>query len=574
MAKKTAAKRKLADVDAESQDSSQRANYEEDAVDAEMAADIDSMDVDLIAPATDIVDAAGGPSSSTAKSKGDSKKKCKCGGTDHQRVTSQLCPLYKKKSKYDAGLDENGGPTNVTERTTKIGLNSILRPNQQDVRIVIEDMVARITQVTVEACILANLWVIHMCENNVPIPSINYNNFAYQLFKGLTAGPNSLATPKNPAGMSVEMLHVRDNIYAPLRQNAGIHHWVNNAYIAPMLYQAANEWAVNAKNHIVINIGGRVYWYIWYKLYRRGMGQYLTPAEIKTLAFHMCRATRNPNFVLGNPAFTYSSAVNNLAPVHVQAAQNICDGVYGKIRQVFPINLDEDSVGAQWWLLLPGLHRVLRAFHRFRQRIQVANVPQPRGKSIRLFNLLPVAKLRRHYIHITNTGIQAIHAAAGYTGLLPGPPINALNVSGNEQLLWESAFFINRASSGYGGNRRFAGSISTDGVGTSVHIMRPWHAQQGTDAYGFDQLGHYIPIGEFDPTDPDRTCLSDYNGIDPGRKDVVTMVHGDEKGESRSYSLKHYRSLCGFDRATVKRSKMIRAQGQQFTDWLAGMFHV
>ncbi|KAI3655316.1 hypothetical protein MP638_001727, partial [Amoeboaphelidium occidentale] len=96
-----------------------------------------------------------GPSAGGKKRKEpEGGKRCKCGSTEHQRISNKNCPLYKPRLKL---VDQ---PPDRPERTvtTFTGLKCVLKiPALNDVPL---DAVARCTDIMFEACRLMNGFVI------------------------------------------------------------------------------------------------------------------------------------------------------------------------------------------------------------------------------------------------------------------------------------------------------------------------------------------------------------------------------------------------------------------------------
>jgi hypothetical protein len=96
--------------------------------------------------AVDVGDSSGiGPSAGGKKRKEpEGGKKCKCGSTEHQRISNKNCPLYKPR------LKPQYRETELPEKTvtTTTGLNSVLRIAA--LKDIIMDAVARCTDIQVE----------------------------------------------------------------------------------------------------------------------------------------------------------------------------------------------------------------------------------------------------------------------------------------------------------------------------------------------------------------------------------------------------------------------------------------
>src|SRR5436189_5485114 len=78
---------------------------------------------------------------------------------------------------------------------------------------IIEDAVKRMTSITFEATRLVNLYVIYLLNNNLPIPSLNYNSFMRLPFQA--ALRSSIHIPNIPKNTTNNTLNfVRDNLYS------------------------------------------------------------------------------------------------------------------------------------------------------------------------------------------------------------------------------------------------------------------------------------------------------------------------------------------------------------------------
>ncbi|KAI3635163.1 hypothetical protein MIR68_006729 [Amoeboaphelidium protococcarum] len=87
---------------------------------------------------------------------------CKCGGTDHQRISSKKCPLYKPRLKY---MRDGPDPRHHQQTTTcTVNKGFVATLVQQELGPVIMDSVARCTDIHYDASRFLNGYVIWMLE--------------------------------------------------------------------------------------------------------------------------------------------------------------------------------------------------------------------------------------------------------------------------------------------------------------------------------------------------------------------------------------------------------------------------
>ena len=79
----------------------------------------------------------------------------------------------------------------------------------------IEDAIKNMTYISFEACRLANAYVLHLLNEGLDIPSLDYNNFMRLPFQVVTWTSDGLHTPKQTSNTLLNQ--VRDQIYAPCR---------------------------------------------------------------------------------------------------------------------------------------------------------------------------------------------------------------------------------------------------------------------------------------------------------------------------------------------------------------------
>ena len=102
----------------------------------------------------------------------------------------------------------------TTIRATKVGFKRFLA--EPALGPVIEDAVKRMTYISFEASRLANMFVLHHLENNLPVPALSYGDFMRQPFQAVirhtSRGPH---VPKDTTDALLN--HIRDTVYAQCR---------------------------------------------------------------------------------------------------------------------------------------------------------------------------------------------------------------------------------------------------------------------------------------------------------------------------------------------------------------------
>src|SRR3954469_4861731 len=116
---------------------------------------------------------------------------CKCGSTEHSRISSKACPFYKPPPSQMARIE------GVKEAicVTKIGFRRFLA--EPALAPVIEDAVKRMTYISFEASRLANMYIIHLLENDISVPALDYNNFMHLPFQAVIQTSSDNPAPKN-----------------------------------------------------------------------------------------------------------------------------------------------------------------------------------------------------------------------------------------------------------------------------------------------------------------------------------------------------------------------------------------
>ncbi len=132
---------------------------------------------------------------------------CKCGSTEHSRISAKACPLHKAPRSQRARREGSKEASCIT----KIGFNQFLA--EPLLAPVIDDAVKNLTYILFKACHLANAYILHLLDEGLPIPPLNYNDFMCLPFQAVTWIFNN---PHIPTQTSNAILNqVWDQIYVP-----------------------------------------------------------------------------------------------------------------------------------------------------------------------------------------------------------------------------------------------------------------------------------------------------------------------------------------------------------------------
>ncbi|ORE18168.1 hypothetical protein BCV71DRAFT_160177, partial [Rhizopus microsporus] len=85
-----------------------------------------------------------------------------CGGTDHSRSSSKLCPMNKSKTKLP-------NPKNTTSMANTCKYSKFVN--------LIEEVVDHITQLVYAGSIFANYYFLELLENGEELPVVSQNLF-------------------------------------------------------------------------------------------------------------------------------------------------------------------------------------------------------------------------------------------------------------------------------------------------------------------------------------------------------------------------------------------------------------
>ncbi len=473
----------------------------------------------------------------------------------HERTSHKACPYYVPRL---AARNQTDGLTYAI-RNVKIGLPNLLRV--PSLLPVIKDFVRRMTAIHIEASRLANLYVLDRLEHNLDTGDMTYNVFMRKVFQAVVAsGERSPLTPtpvRNP-----ELLSVRDNHYTPQRP-AGMP-WTDGRFLSQCISLAANGYAANCQNHVIVNWETRML--RWWNLELKARLPFLYAWQRKRIGGAFLEAQDAPSFAKltdvqnANIRIVFASLSNTF--------QNTI--LHGDVSLPF----DVESNAGRWWTLLPSLWRLLRVFENANQK----------G-----FTILPLMGPTAKYVHFDTDALHGLLRAAN----IPNVPSNdakqkekgrafrSPGVSAPRDCLpprgeydepsfpgvlicdhwWAWAFNISKVTTAANapgskennvGHRQFACHVATDGLSTSVQVkvVRAQWVAPTVNSYGFDEEGTYHPLTI---EDGDRVIA-----LDPGRIAPFTGVYGDAPGDKLSCSKMEYRQRAGFTDALRLRVRWVK----------------
>ena len=128
-------------------------------------------------------------------------------------------------------------------------------------------------------------------------------------------------------------------------------------------------------------------------------------------------------------------------------------------RAILGLAAPDSRINNEWLADSSNLPKVLRLFVYLNRHIATAN----QG---RLFSLVPVCKVRAHFVHVDTSVLNGLLREVGLVG--KASSLDKFSAVADAQ--WRSVFAIDRLQ---GRNNQFTGTIQTDGVSICVHFKRP-----------------------------------------------------------------------------------------------------
>jgi transposase len=256
---------------------------------------------------------------------------------------------------------------------------------------------------------------------------------------------------------------------------------------------AAIKYLTNVKNHLVLNFP---------KILKRYLYDYtpLTRDEAVDALYKINNWTRR-------------GSKNQIA------TSTATEQVVQKVRSLLGLK-DKDQTTDRWFKDTDNLKKVLKFFAFVSQIIE--------SKDEKLFNLLPISKIKSHFITIDTSVIKGVLKDAGLLKCNGG--------GGMERELWDSVIKSSLVS---GKNKTFTGTIDTDGLVANIHFTRPKNVIEKGDEEIISLEGKRVI------------------GVDPGRTNIFFMTEELPTGRFKSYSLsrKQYYAESGIFAARTQSEK-------------------
>ncbi len=177
-----------------------------------------------------------------------------------------------------------------------------------------------------------------------------------------------------------------------------------------------------------------------------------------------------------------------------------------------------DEIDLVWLNKDANLPKIMRMFIHVNRMLEASNK--------KLFNILPICKIRAHFITIDTSSMIPMLKELGLLDL----NVDIKNIDCKS--LWESFIDVSKMK-----NTRnvFTGTIDTDGIAVNVHFKRP---KIDTSKQNIDLKGKRVLA------------------VDPGRVNIFSIVEKEDNERFKQYvfTKKHYYTVSGITKAT-KRSQ-------------------
>ncbi len=204
-----------------------------------------------------------------------------------------------------------------------------------------------------------------------------------------------------------------------------------------------------------------------------------------------------------------------------------------EIREI----LNNSEINKPWFKSNSNLERIIKLNTYINRYYEYHNLPT--------FNLVPISKVKTHFITIDKSVLYGIFVDAELT------TENEKTFNINIQKHWDEFLNIKKLNKKYanGVNKEFTGTVQTDGIVLCMHFQRPTNIQ--------DNYGEVVDANKEDC----RTSLEykDVVGaIDPGRVIIYNVVVKDQKNNTiKEYKLKReqYYNDAGIYAARKKSAK-------------------
>ena len=203
---------------------------------------------------------------------------------------------------------------------------------------------------------------------------------------------------------------------------------------------------------------------------------------------------------------------------------DLIEGVVKELRDVLELE-ESDKIDKSWFKAKANLQKMMRLFVFVNRYLE--NVDE------KLFNVLPISRIKAHYITIDTFGMKGILKETGYLG----KKNNSLDTD-----LWNSFLDTSQLQ---GSNNTFTGTIDTDGLIVNIHFKRPKQQKEKDAEENVSLEGKRVL------------------GVDPGRTNIMTVVEIDDNGRYKSKTLTRSRyyldsGIIEARKKTIKWNKSVK----------------
>ncbi|KAI3650836.1 hypothetical protein MP228_004317 [Amoeboaphelidium protococcarum] len=448
---------------------------------------------------------------------------CKCGGTDHQRISSKKCPLYKPRLKY---MRDGPDPRHHQKTTTcTVNKGFVATLVQQELGPVIMDSVARCTDIHCEASRFLNGYVIWILDS-------------FKLYWLSTPTAFIVENLSETRQLMTIQFCIRPAV--PLRCDA-----MMGAGLGQLISNMARQHSVNCQNHVSTNLKKWVATLLNFKLTKH-LGFMCDSEQIDKLkSYALAEVAKRPedqNMTRFPQDVWYAVGNEDEQQLLLIGLDHVI--LKAKIKTEGK-SLEEAVIGPVWWTYLKVLKNVLKTFLRHnREDAEERLITRRRGRGLRLFSLVPIGKLRQKHILVDTDALHDLYRMADME--VPPKP----EFRNQAAVWWRRAFDVDSVTTA---NRRFGYSLSTDGVQVSLHLMKPFQ-EAGVNDWGFDFDGAYHPL----EVGPNTNVV----GLDGGRRCLYTTVSGEGRDDVQMCRNVRWQEISGSTYAKKKKAVWMRHDPQ------------
>lgn len=344
-------------------------------------------------------------------------------------------------------LNQTSVPTVV-----KTTWNSLCHPAAKLLQI--DSVLCEVNKAITEAYLLANIHVVRLCSEGLPIPPLN-QTFFYQCLSAV-----SLADKKKPEQKSLEFrasVSLYRSFYPPYYELPDSRHLSSGWY-----QQASQQMATACKNSTSTNFYRRFRRYLKLKYDLDGKSAYEALKAIQ--------------------AVEYDGQ----------------DEIVARYRKLMPTKPKYGQVEDDPELVMPLQYTFLCFFEQFQTNERVPNVVRGTARQARLFSLVPTkSSFTCNHLKMCTNGLYGLLKRSGVTGMpRDGAPFREV-----ADTYWRRFFRISDFETA---NRKFAGEVVLDGKGVSIVLRKPRPVCQSTKAAAHT---YYIGTSERWGLDPGRRDL-------------------------------------------------------------------